>query len=308
MSEQKSEEIMNCKRKLLFTGRKAMPLCAVLVVSGVLLLPGNGNAQNIIMDDGGSTATINPGGGTGNLGMNNWSVLGGQNQLNQQWFWYSIGGVTAQPINTIGGLTVTPNAYGLDGLNDVTVTYANSQLSVNVEYVLSGNGASSGSADMEEYLSIKNTGTSPFSLNFYQYSNFNLLGQPNTVNISGIPFDPSNPFSGYTGATQTTGGLGGNGIAEVIDVPYANYAEAATLGQTLGELGAGPYTLNDNTGPVTGDVTWAFEWNAMLNPGEMLDITKDKGLSVQIVPEPSTIALMVFGLASLGLARRRQSF
>jgi hypothetical protein len=173
---------------------------------------------------------------------------------------------------------------------------------VNVEYVLSGNGVSSGSADMQEYLSIKNTGASSINLNFYQYSNFNLLGNNNNVvSISGSP-------GGYTGAQQTTGGPGGSGLAEVIDVPYANYAEAATVGQTVSELGAGPYTLNDNIGPVTGDVTWAFEWNAALNPGDMLNITKDKGLSVQIVPEPSTIALIVLGMASLGLARRRQSF
>ncbi len=55
---------------------------------GVLLLPGKGLAQVFTMSDGGSTATVNVG-NTGTLGMNSWSVLNNQSQLNQQWFWYS---------------------------------------------------------------------------------------------------------------------------------------------------------------------------------------------------------------------------
>ncbi len=294
---------MNNKSEFFSVGKVVAPLCTTIMVAGLLFLPGSANAQNITLSDGGSTATINPGlanGGSGTLGMDNWSVLGGQNQLNQQWFWYSVNGSTAASIDAIGGYNQTPNAP-----NDVTLTYANSQLSVSVEYVLSGNGVSSGSADLQEYISVVNEGGSQINLNFYQYSNFNLLGNNNnTVSISGSP-------GAYTGATQTTGGPGGSGLAEVIDVPYANYAEAALAGVTLSELGAAPYTLNDNPSAGPGDVSWAFQWNATLAPygqsGDMLDITKDKGLSIQIVPEPSTFAMIVLGAAALGLARRRQS-
>jgi len=293
---------MNNKSEFFSVGKVVVPLCTTMMVAGLLFLPGSANAQNITLSDGGSTATINPGlvnGGSGTLGMDSWSVLSGQNQLNQQWFWYSVNGSTAASIDAIGGYNPTLNAP-----NDATLTYANSQLSVSIEYVLSGNGVSSGSADLQEYISVVNEGGSQINLNFYQYSNFNLLGQPNTVSISGGP-------GAYTGATQTTGGAGGSGLAEVIDVPYANYAEAALAGVTLSELGAAPYTLNDNTSTGPGDVSWAFEWNATLAPygqsGDMLDITKDKGLSIQIVPEPSTFAMIVLGAAALGLARRRQS-
>jgi len=285
---------MNSKSEFISIGKVVAPLCTIMMVAGLLLLPASASAQNITLSDGGSTATINPGGGTGTLGMNNWSVLG-QNQLNQQWFWYSINGNTAASIDTIGGLTQTPN-----GPNDVTLTYSSPQLSVSIEYVLSGNGVSSGSAGLQEFISVVNNGGSQINLNFYQYSNFNLLGQPNTVSISGNP-------GAYTGAQQTTDGAGGSGLAEVIDAPYANYAEAALAGATLNSLNAGPYTLNDNAGPVTGDVSWAFQWNATLTQGEMLDITKAKGLSIVIVPEPSTVALIVLGVTVLGLASRRQS-
>jgi hypothetical protein len=231
-------------------------------------------------------------------------VLGGQNQLAQQWFWYSIDGNAAAPINALNGLNVTDNAYGVDGLNDVSVTYGSSQLSVNIDYVLSGNGAGSGSADLQEYISILNPSTSGQSINlsFYQYSNFNLLGNNmNSVAIAGTP------SGGFSGATQTTGGAGGNGIAEVIDTPYANGAEAALVGQTLTGLNSGSYyNLNDNLSAGPGNVTWAFQWNASLNPGDTLSITKDKGLSIQIVPEPSTVALIALGMGALGLSLRRK--
>jgi len=97
--------------------KRVASLGAWLAMSGMLLLPVQGMAQ-YSLSDGGSTATLNLGAGTGNLGMNSWTVLGGQNQLNQQWFWYSVNGSAPQPINTIGGLTTTPN-----GANDLTVTY-----------------------------------------------------------------------------------------------------------------------------------------------------------------------------------------
>jgi hypothetical protein len=280
-------------------------LGASLLVSGLLFVPVKGTAQNITMSDGGSTATINPGTGTGNLGMNNWSVLN-QNQLAQQWFWYSVNGVAAQPINNIGGMTSS-----LNGLNDLTLTYANAQLSVSIEYVLSGNGNGSGSADLQEYITVLNTGSQSFNLNFYQYSNFNLLGNnQNQVHIYGSPYISGDPFSGFTGAQQSTGGPGGNGLAEVIDAPYANYAEAALLGQTLANLnGPSYYQLNNNTTAGPGDVTWAFQWNTNpLAPGASLNITKDKGLSIQIVPEPTTLAFLALGASALGLAVRRKMF
>jgi hypothetical protein len=268
---------------------------------GVLLLPGKGMAQVFTMSDGGSTATVNVG-NTGTLGMNSWSVLNNQSQLNQQWFWYSVNGAAQQPINTISTATVFNFSNPASPLNDLGVTYSNSTLAVSVEYVLAGNGVGSGSADLTENLNIQNTGASSISLSFYQYSNFNLLqNNMNSVTIS-------SDANGYLGATQTTGGPGGNGIAEVIEAPLANNAEAALAGQTLANLnGNSYYTLNGNTSAGPGDVTWAFQWNVTLDPNATLNIIKDKGLSIQIVPEPTTMAFVALGLGALGLARRRQT-
>jgi len=44
----------------------------------------------------------------------------------------------------------------------------------------------------------------------------------------------------------------------------------------------------------------------LLNPGDTLNITKDKGLSIQIVPEPSILSLIALGTGALGLVLRRK--
>jgi len=284
--------------KKFMTGSGVATLSAALVTAAFVFLPGKSMAQNYSLSGGGSTATLNLGTGTGNLGMNSWTVLNGQNQLNQQWFWYSVNGGAPQPINTIGGLSTAYN-----GANDLTVTYQNSLLSVNVDYTLNGNGASSGSADIMEYIWIDNVSSDPLNISFFQYSNFNLLqNNNNTVSINGSP-------GAYTGAFQSTGTPGGTGIAEVILTPNASHGETALVPTTLNELNDPAnlnFNLSDNTSPVTGNVSWAFQWDATLNPGDEEDISKDKGLKVMVVPEPTSMALIALGIGALGLARRRQ--
>ena len=291
---------MKPQRKIGSTGKGVTSLCAALVVSGILLLPGKGVAQNFTISNGGSTATLNLGdgsGGTGSIGMNSWTVGGvAQDQLDQQWFWYSIGNSAPQSIDNLGDLTTLYN-----GPNNLTVTYgAADGLQVNVDYVLHGNGANSGSADMMEYIWIvNNSGSAINNFSFYQYSNFNLLqNNLNSVTISG-------PAGAYTGAFQQTG-VGGTGIAEVIVSPDANGAEAGLAAPTLSDVSTG--TLNGNSSAGPGDVAWAFRWDDLTlaaNGGE-LDISKDKGLKVMTIPEPSTLALIALGIGALGLTLRRK--
>ncbi len=284
-----------------------VPVCAGVVAAGVFFLSGGAMAQDITMNNGGSTATLNVGGGTGNTGMNSWSVdtMPNVNQLNQQWFWYSVNGAPQTTIDQISAATVYNFSNPSSPIDNIGVVYQNSQLTVQLTYVLSGSGSGSGNADMQEYLSIVNNSASSINLSFYQYSNFNLFqDNQNTVSISGGP-------GAYTGALQTTSTLGGNGIAEVIDAPYANFAEAASAYQTVNALNSGSYyTLNDSTSAGPGDVTWAFEWTATLAPngqtGDTLNITKDKGLSIHIVPEPTTLAMIALGMGALGLTLRRK--
>jgi len=293
---------MNHPNEVVFRVKRLTSLSSALVASGVLFSPGHVMAQVYTMSNGGSTALVNVG-NNGVLGMNSWTV-GGVNgsQLNQQWFWYSVNGAVQQPINTIGAPAVVNFSSPATPIDNLGVAYQNAQLTVQVQYILSGNGVNSGSADMVENLSIVNNSASSINLSFYQYSNFNLFqNNLNSVNLSSGP-------GGYTGALQTAGGPGGTGIAEVIDAPLANYGEAALVGQTLGELnGPSYYTLNDNASAGPGDVTWAFQWNVNLASGGTFNITKDKGLSIQLVPEPSSLAFIALGIGAMGLSLRRKS-
>lgn len=276
-----------------------------LAALGALLLPNQAAAQNVVLQNGGSTATINLGNGTGALGMNDWEVYNGsvmQNQLQQQWFWYSINGGPIQSLSSIvsGGGTLTVNQYGTQ--NTLDAVFKSSQLSIDITYQLTGGGVHSGGADMNEDIAIDNVSGTAFNIKFYQYSHFTLLDSPNnSVNII------QDGSAGYNYVTQSSGSTA---IQEAIDAPDANYAEAAIMGQTLAELNGGsipPYDLNNNLSAGPGDVTWAFEWTDSVAGGGEFDITKDKSLSIQVVPEPTTTALFGVSLGLFALVRRRRS-
>ena len=291
---------MNCRHKFIFTGKGIVSLCTALVVSGILFVPGKSMATPngiVTLTDGGSSAIVDLG---STAGMYNWSV-NGQNQLNQQWFWYAIGNTAPQPVNSIGLVS-----YNTTGSDEVTALYQNEQLALTIDYVLSGGGVGSGSADITESISAVNNSGGSMAFHFYQYSDFNLLGNgsSDTVQLFGA--------AGSWNFVQQTAGA--SGIGEAIVAPSANHGEAALFDPmgitgTLPELnGVSPLTLNDNPTAGPGDVTWALQWDTTIANGGMFDLTKDKSLFIQVIPEPSTMALIALGLGAGVLARRRQSF
>src|SRR5581483_3755374 len=265
--------------------KRVLSVGALLAVSCALLLPGRAFAQVVTLTDNGSSATIDLG---SSAGMNSW-LVNGQNQLTQQWFWYQTGGGVAQPINTIGGLTYTLYP-GSSGNNEVYAVYHNSQISIGIDYQLTGGGVGSGNADITENIMAINNSSSSMNLNFYQYSHFNLLGASHdTVNIFGGP-------GAFNYVNQANGGTG---IQEAVTSPSANHAEAADASgpsSTLNRLNTvAGLTLNDNTTAGPGDETWALQWGQSIDPGAEFDITKDKSLQISTVPEPSIIALSTLG-------------
>jgi hypothetical protein len=270
--------------------KRVASLGAWLVLSGMLLLPGQSIAQIVTLTDAGSTATIDLG---SSAGMNSWTV-NGQNQLNQQWFWYRTDGGIAQPINTIGGLQ-----YQITGNNKLDAFYQNNQLNFEIIYTLIGGGINSGNANMTEQIMAINQSSSALDLNFYQYSNFNLLGVANdNVQIFGSPGD-------YNFVRQWNGSTA---IQEAINSPSASAAAAALYNQTLNELNTTPgLNLNGPLAAGPGNVTWALQWSQTLdaNGGEF-DLTKEKSLSISVVPEPPTVAIIAMGAGALGLALRRK--
>jgi len=291
---------MNPHREIVPNGKCVAALCAALVVSTVVFLPSNGRATPYNMNDQGSTAIVDP---DSNSGMTSWTV-NGQNQLDQQSFWYRINNGIANSVTSISAASVTTSS-GLDGINDVKAVYDNSSnIKLTLDYSLAGGGVGSGAADLTESVMFKNTGSSAYTLNFYQYSNFNLLGDAShdTVSLFGSGPGGSAPYYYVYQANGSTA------ISEGIVSPFATRGETAYYNTTLTELGGTPnLQLDDNAGPTgPGDVTWAFQWTVLLNPGDMLDLSKDLDMSIAPVPEPSALLLIALGMGALGLSLRRK--
>jgi hypothetical protein len=245
----------------------------------------------VTLTDTASTAKVDVG---SDMGMYQWNV-GGFNQLKQQWFYYRIGpSGPAAGINSIGLVGWNQNA----GLNTLSTTYANSILSVSIDYTLQSK--TPGRADIIENISVKNISGAPFDLHFFQYSDFDLDGNPlaDVVQV----FDDG---AGHFDFAQQNKGM--SELSETVALPSADAAEADFAAILHPKFFSPGYNLNSsNVGPVgPGDVAWAFQWDFLgVANGAQVDVFKDKMLRVTPIPEPSTLAFVSLGLAALLLRRR----
>jgi hypothetical protein len=272
-------------------------LTRTVSVAAVVLSLGLGaqaQIQNLLNNN--SVASIDP---TSSAGMFNWSV-DGQNQLAQQWFWYRVGNAAEAPINAISAPSIIrPDA------KTAYITYNNGSYSVEIDYVLTGQSAGSGQADIRESIRIHNYTDGPLDFHFFQYSDFNLLGVPNGDNVQ-LGIDNSGRFNE---ALQTKGPLlSSPSLTETEVTPGANHGEVGFFNTTLSKLNNGVAdNLNDNAGPLgPGDVTWALQWDytggTAIAAGADALISKQKFLQV---PEPTACALV--GLAAAACIWRRRN-
>jgi hypothetical protein len=148
---------------------------------------------------------------------------------------------------------------------------------------------------MLETITVLNTSGAALNFSLFQYSNFDLLGTPGGDTVT---------FTGWDAVKQTEGVFG---IQEGIIQPTASFREAALtgLGGTLDKLAnVANYDLNNIGGPLSGDVTWAFQWDYLIPDGQSLDVYKDKTLIAPQVPEPTSTMLLAVGVGALALRRR----
>jgi hypothetical protein len=260
------------------------PAIIVLAVVGLII---QSDAQSYSITNKNSILDINAATGPG--GVNNWKI-DGVDQLNLQWFYYRVGNLGPEyPIESISS---TPTVS--TGSRSLTLTYANSAYSVRTVYSLSGGNLGSGTSHLDEGVTINNTSASPLDFHFFQYSDFNLGNATGgqTVqffkNPSGLPYY-SVQSDGTLSVTET--------------VSPASHIEAALYNQTLASLTDGsPTTLNDVTTAGLGNVTFAYQWDFTLAAGGSFQIQK----LIDVVPEPSSLALISSGLFALAIIRRRK--
>jgi hypothetical protein len=233
----------------------------------------------------------------------NWQV-DGINQLNQQAFWYRIG--IAGPEQSVHilpiGVQGTTDA-NFDGNPDTLfVRYLGAGYRIETRYTLDGGSPGSAASDLGEQISIINTGSLPLDFHFFQYADFDVNG---TAGGDAVVFTNPNTVRQFEPGFELT---------ETVVTPVPSHREGAFFNATLVKLtNAVPDNLADAPplgvvlGP--GDMTWAYQWDFFLPPGDTFQISKDKNLhATPPIPEPATGSLLaVATLLVLARMRKRTS-
>ena len=265
---------------------------ALAIMVNALAAPQAARAWANILSNENSTVTIQT---DTPHGMSDWTV-DGQTQLYKQWFWYRTG--MTKPEKPINMLSSSANQISPNILNTI---YSSSTFSIEITYSLLGGAFGSGSSMIGENIKITNLTGSALDFHFFQYVDFDLGGSylGDTVwleqNLQGL----------FEKAYQTKGNAY---FADEIVSPAANHGEVGLSQSILTKLDDSfATTLNDSTGPVTGDAVWGFPWDVLIAAHGSFYIDINKSVYVSPVPEPSALALFSIGAILLGVARRRSS-
>lgn len=256
--------------------------CCLLLIVGTMLLWAAPASANVTIANGNAEVWIDS---TSPLGTFNWT-MDGATQLFQQWWWFRLGdsGV-AQSIDTLtrSSLIAVNNIYHetftLDG-----------KFSIELTYVLSGGVTNSGTSDLAEIINVTKLDGAD-TLYLFQYSDFDLDedGMADTVLRAN-----ENTWHQYSGSGLT--------FSETVATPAPTAFEAGLFNDTVLNLeGIDGYQLNNVAGPLTGDVSWAWQWD--INGTGSYIISKDKHLMA--VPAPGAAVLGFVGIWLVGWVKRR---
>lgn len=212
----------------------------------------------------------------------NWFV-DGVDHLTQQAFWYRVGNVPEQSLHTLPIGVQGTSDTNFDGNPDTLfVRYLGAGFRTDVAYRLDGGTPGSFASDITEQITVTNTGTAPLDFHFFQYTDFDLGG---TAGGDRARFTNANAVQVFDALLN---------FSETVITPVPDHREINFFPLTINKLNdALPTTLNDlpPVGVVVGpgDVTWAYQWDFVINPGQSFQISKDKQLTG--VPEPATLSL-----------------
>jgi len=264
---------------------------SVVMAMLLTLLAIQTEAQTYDLSARNTSLDIDVAGGT--PGLSDWTV-NGVNQLDQQWFYYSVGGGDVNSIDTIGTFSTQYENFGNSPF--LNQTYSNSTVFVTTDYTLQSQPSGSGQAKLSTLIGIQNESQTTQTFNFYIYSDFWLGGNSGNQNFQ---FSPTAPYE----ALQTSLNGGGPLVATITGI-------SGGMGDSVEEV-AGIYDgtqfglINGDAAPSftdspliagAGNVDFAYEVSATLTPGTAISFT-----DLEVVPEPSSGALILSGMFVFGL-------
>jgi len=233
-------------------------------------------------------------------GLSDW-LINGVNQLNQQWFYYSIGSGAVNSIDTIS----SPSAPVLGGSSKsptFTTTYSDSLISVTPTFTLGSSPVGSSTATLGTTITINNPSASTQTYHFYQFSDFYLGGVSGNQSVQFT----ANGLGSFNVVQTSLTGASLVGTISAISGGASDTTEVeAGIGTTFGLVNGNPAPMfNDSplsAGP--GNVVFAYEWDATVVSGGSVTISE-----IQSVPEPFSVTLISSGLVALAvLSWRRQA-
>lgn len=277
----------NCFRR---TSRVSLAASAALLLAAPALASAAPSQEKLT--DGATSLVVSP--GSDQL-VTSW-LVDGVSQMVLQSFYYRVGSIGGE--SALGMLPII-NQTRLNA-STLSVLYGNANFTVETTYSLSGGTPGSGNANLSEQVKISNLTGGSLNFHLFQYSDFDLSGTSagDTVVIGQNLMGQYNEALQYKGVNV--------GISDTVVTPGATRAQAGFFPDIINSLNDGsPTTLNNNTGPATGDAVWAFQWELLIAAGTSVTIGIDKGLIAAPIPEPTVLALGLVG-AALAVARRRR--
>jgi hypothetical protein len=265
----------------------------VLAVLAVVGAASAAQAGVVVLEDFNSSATFDPSGG----GQFRWQV-DGVDQLFNQRFFYRAGAMGDEaPVDALAltGAHVSDTNPFDDARNDtLALRYLDAAggLQFRVNYTLRGTNPGSGQSDLAETIRITNVGQTATNVSFFQYVDFDLGGT--------VGGDIGRIVNGRIAQqVDTTGNFS---VSETVVTPAPTAFEVGNFPSIVALFGNGAIdNLANVAGPIFGDVTWGFQWDFVLAPGQEFTISKDKLIGI---PAPSALALI--GLGGLVATRRRR--
>jgi hypothetical protein len=243
--------------------------------------------------DGNSRARFDPTAGN----QIEWIVDGVSQLFNQRFYYRGVGmndEVAVDTLFLVGSFASDTNPFVDPRPDTFASLYRDAVRSLDFEFSfkLRGGTPGSGTSDLAETIRITNTGTVATTLSFFQYVDFDLGGTSGGDVGEIVDSRVARQWEQFGVAF----------ISETVVTPAPNFFQIGNWPSIVSLFGNGvPDNLNNSAGPVFGDVTWSFQWNITLLPGQTFIISKDKLI---FIPTPGAFAAL--GLGGLIAARRRR--